>query len=155
MEVYITKSKSSEIIHLANPVYLSVTPLTVGDALSRGVISEYDPENPFSPNRASKNILKQLLLSINFLSLFTDYLDFNYSKQQAMFSEGQRSVILDIPIVDDDIDEADEQVFIVFLEVVNATNYNKVNINRQFSIGRISDNESKWFSIISDEWCVL
>ena len=48
-----TISKSSGI-ELANPVYLSLTPLTVNDALSRNVISEYKSENPFSPDRASK-----------------------------------------------------------------------------------------------------
>ena len=53
MEVLIIKSSA---IQLANPVYLRVTPLTVGDALSRGVISEFDPENSFSPNRASKRV---------------------------------------------------------------------------------------------------
>ena len=58
MEVLITKSSG---IQLANPVYLRVTPLTVDDALSRGVISEYEDENPFSPNRASKRV--QMLCS--------------------------------------------------------------------------------------------
>ena len=53
MEVLIIKSSYSQ---LANPVYLRVTPLTVGDALSRGVISEYNDENIFSPNRASKRV---------------------------------------------------------------------------------------------------
>ena len=53
MEVLITKSSD---IQLANPVYLRVTPLTVGDALSRSVIGKYDDENPFSPNRASKRV---------------------------------------------------------------------------------------------------
>ena len=43
-------------IQLANPVYFRVTPLTVDDALNRSVISEYEAKNPFSPNRASKNI---------------------------------------------------------------------------------------------------
>ena len=57
MEVLITKESG---IQLANPVYFRITPLTVGDALARGVIgSEFEQENPnnsFSPNRASKNI---------------------------------------------------------------------------------------------------
>ena len=57
MEVLITKESG---IQLANPVYFRVTPLTVEDALNRSVISsEFDrenPDNPFSPNRASKNI---------------------------------------------------------------------------------------------------
>ena len=52
MEVLITKGSG---IQLANPVYFRVTPLTVGDALARGVISQFDDENPYSPNRASKN----------------------------------------------------------------------------------------------------
>ena len=51
MEVLIIKGSS---IQLANPVYFRVTPLTVGDALARGVISQFEAENPFSPNRASK-----------------------------------------------------------------------------------------------------
>ena len=41
-------------IELANPVYFRVTPLTVEDALARGAINEFEAENPFSPNRASK-----------------------------------------------------------------------------------------------------
>ena len=58
-------------------------------------------------------------------------------------------VELTIPIVDDDIDEADEQVFIIFLEVVNATNLDNLNIleNREISIGRIKDDESKYYVI--------
>ena len=51
MEVLITKSNG---IELANPVYFRVTPLTVEDALARGAINEFEAENPFSPNRASK-----------------------------------------------------------------------------------------------------
>ena len=50
---------------------------------------------------------------------------------------------LKIPIVDDKIDEADEQVFIIFLEVANAINLNKVTVLRDNSIGRIKDDESK------------
>ena len=52
MEVLITKGSG---IQLANPVYFRITPLTVEDALARGVISEFEPENGYSPNRASKN----------------------------------------------------------------------------------------------------
>ena len=54
MEMLITKGSGTQ---LANPVYFRLTPLTVGDALARGVISEFDDENPYSPNRASKNVL--------------------------------------------------------------------------------------------------
>ena len=52
LEILITKGSG---IQLANPVYFRVTLLTVEDALTRGVISEFDAENPFSPNRAGKH----------------------------------------------------------------------------------------------------
>ena len=51
MEIFIAKESG---IWLANPVYFRVTPMTVDDALARGVISQFDDENPFSPNRAGK-----------------------------------------------------------------------------------------------------
>ncbi len=51
MEILITKGSG---VQLANPVCFRVTLLTVEDALARGVISEFDPENQFSPNRAGK-----------------------------------------------------------------------------------------------------
>ena len=54
MEVLIYKGGG---IQLANPVYFRVTPLTVEDAIARGAISEFEPENRYSPNRASKNTL--------------------------------------------------------------------------------------------------
>ena len=100
-----------------------------------------------------------IIINFNFLKFyFIDYLDFDNTRQQVRFTDvRQHTVEVTIPIVDDDIDEADEQVFIVFLEVVTATNLNKVNINRQTSIGRIKDDESKWFAFIinSHEGCML
>ena len=57
------------------------------------------------------------------------------------FPTDRDSVEVAIPIVDDDIDEADEQVFIIFLEVVNATNVNIME-SKETSIGRIRDDES-------------
>ena len=72
-----------------------------------------------------------------------DYEDFNSTTLSATFTDTVSSRELKVPIVDDDVDEADEQVFIIFLEVINATNINKVNINRNTSIGRIKDDESK------------
>ena len=65
MEVLITKSD----IQFANPVYLSIIPLIVGDALSRGVISRFDAENPFSPNRASEYIILGVPITIVHLFL--------------------------------------------------------------------------------------
>ena len=51
MEVLITKGSG---VTLANPVDFRVTLLTVDDAIRRNVYSEFEDENPFSPNRASK-----------------------------------------------------------------------------------------------------
>ena len=51
LEVLITKGSG---VALANPVYFRVTPMTVDDAMARGVIGEFENENPLSPNRASK-----------------------------------------------------------------------------------------------------
>ena len=60
------------------------------------------------------------------------------------FPTDRDAVEVAIPIVDDDIDEADEQVFIIFLEAVNSTSLHKVNIAPpgSSSIGRIRDDES-------------
>ena len=69
--------------------------------------------------------------------------DFDSTTLSATFNDTVSSREIKIPIVDDEIDEADEEVFIIFLEVINATNFNKVNINRNTSIGRIKDDESK------------
>ena len=41
-------------VALANPVYFRATFMTVDDAITMGVISEFEDENPLSPNRASK-----------------------------------------------------------------------------------------------------
>ena len=49
-----------------------------------------------------------------------------------------------IPIVDDVIDEADNQFFIVFLEVVDAVNMDLVDIGRTLSRGTIVDNDGKY-----------
>ena len=39
---------------LATPVWLRITPLTVQEALDRNITSDYEPDNPVSPRRASK-----------------------------------------------------------------------------------------------------
>ena len=62
------------------------------------------------------------------------------------FPTDRDAVEVAIPIVDDDIDEADEQVFIIFLEIMNATNLNILE-NRNISVSRIRDNESKYVDL--------
>ena len=79
------------------------------------------------------------------MSTHPDYEDFDNTTLLVTFpiDDTVLSRELKVPIIDDEIDEADEQVFIIYLEVVNATNFNKVNIGRKTSIGRIKDDESK------------
>ena len=48
-----------------------------------------------------------------------------------------------IPIVDDEIDEANEQVFIILLEVLETVNSNLITITRNTSFGRIIDNDGE------------
>ena len=48
-----------------------------------------------------------------------------------------------IPIEDDEIDEAQEQVFIILLEVLEAVNFDLITITRNTSFGRIIDNDGE------------
>lgn len=48
-----------------------------------------------------------------------------------------------IALTNDDINEADEQVFIIYLEIINSTNPSLVRTGRNVSRGRIVDDDSK------------
>ena len=48
-----------------------------------------------------------------------------------------------IALNDDDINEADEQIFIIFLEIINSTNPSLVKAGRNVSQGRIVDDDCK------------
>ena len=52
-----------------------------------------------------------------------------------------------LPIVDDEIDEAQEQVFIILLEVLDAVNFDLLRITRSTSFGRIIDNDGEPLSL--------
>ena len=54
----------------------------------------------------------------------------------------------EIPIVDDDKDEAQEQVFIILLEVLEAVNFDLITITRNTSFGRIIDNDGEQLSTL-------
>ena len=54
-----------------------------------------------------------------------------------------QKLMLFISVVDDTIDEIEEQVFVVLLEVVNATNPRLLDIDRNLSVCRIIDNDRK------------
>ena len=48
-----------------------------------------------------------------------------------------------VPIVDDDINEADEQNFVVTVEVVNATDMFRITLEREDSLCRIRDDDGE------------
>ena len=52
-------------------------------------------------------------------------------------------VLATIPIVDDEINEAREQVFIILLEVLEAVTLDLITITRSTSFGRIIDNDGE------------
>ena len=62
-----------------------------------------------------------------------------------------------IPIVDDEIDEAQEQVFIIVLEVLEAVNFDLITITRNTSVGRIIDNDGEptisFYLFYPIKWC--
>lgn len=77
---------------------------------------------------------------------FTDGNDFDDSVVIVTFpaDEGQATRIPErtalIPITDDDIDEAD-QLFVVYLEIMNAEYVSRIDIGRSNSTCRIIDND--------------
>ena len=81
---------------------------------------------------------------------YTEAEDFNNSVHEMVFPADERDPLptlimrADIPIVNDDIDEADEQQFIVFLEIINATDLSRVdNSLRNITICKIIDDDCK------------
>ena len=55
-------------------------------------------------------------------------------------------LLITIPIVDDEINEALEQVFIIVLEVLGAVNIDFITITRSISFGHIIDNDGEILS---------
>ena len=52
MEITVARNQD---VTLANPVIVRITPLTVEEALDRGIITTFDEDEKFSPNRAGNN----------------------------------------------------------------------------------------------------
>ena len=48
-----------------------------------------------------------------------------------------------VSVVDDDINEADEQIFVVTVEVVNATDMFRITLVREDSLCRILDDDGE------------
>ena len=80
----------------------------------------------------------------------TDTNDFDATTLDATFPADEvmniADLLLTIPIVDDEIDEALEQVFIIVLEVLRAVNADLITITRNTSFGRIIDNDGEILS---------
>ena len=83
----------------------------------------------------------------------TDTNDFDATAFNVIFPADEIVNIADveefIPIVDDEIDEAQEQVFIILLEVLEAVNFDLIRITRNTSFGRIIDNDGEPLSTLS------
>ncbi len=76
--------------------------------------------------------------------LHSDVSDFNTTVQTWVFPSGQSNPDVDTPIqiTDDEKDEA-IQVFIAFLEVIDAVNFDLLTVTRPVSICRIVDDDRK------------
>ena len=81
----------------------------------------------------------------------TDTNDFDATAFDVTFPDDEVVNIADvlgtIPIVDDEIDEAHEQVFVILLEVLEAVNSTLITITRSNSIGRIIDNDGEFLIV--------
>ena len=79
--------------------------------------------------------------------LFSDLNDFSNAAINITFYPDVDSRLneleVPIPIFDDDVDEADEQIFVVELRLVSAVNADAISISRETSLCRIVDNDSK------------
>ena len=76
-------------------------------------------------------------------------MDFNTTSFNVDFPADERSFVIDVPIsvMDDNINENEEQLFVVLMEVAYATNFLLLdNTNRNLSLCRIVDNDGKCVS---------
>ena len=84
--------------------------------------------------------ISQNVIVKSYLSLHAG-MDFNGTQFEVTIEAGNTSVTADIPIVDDDINEAEEE-FVVVLEVVSNTT-NPVEFTTQTTVCRIPENDRK------------
>ena len=142
--------KKSQSTFLASPVALKLTPLTVTAAQSRNIIGDF-PDDEISPNRARKiHIFFPITIDIpNTLISCTEEADFNGTVIDIIFPPDESlprpifELPADIPIVDDEINEANMQQFIVSLRLISALNTSRVKIEQNTSICNIIDNDCK------------
>ena len=151
-------AKVSKNIRIASPVVLLLTPHTIDEALAVGIPSlpNVPPDNNTrSPNRA--RISEQQIhdnpynYAMNFLTA-EDRRDFSTDLITVRFEADQtgpqvNEVTASVPIVDDDIDEAPEEVFMIDLTLLSSINA-LIRINRRSSLCIINDNDGRYMYII-------
>ena len=150
--VVVTKNQ-----RIATPLTISINPLTVAQANSEGVPLEgIPPDNPFVPPYAGKfKVTKPISYLLSCSPSFSKPLhlagvaDFDSAPVIITFlPDEDSSGVVDIPspvvIVDDVINEATEQVFVVQLELISSVNPHSVDLTlRSASLCRIIDNDGK------------
>ena len=125
--------------------------MTVLEAERLNILNFIRPaDDNVSPSIAGKiNYVAQTSFDCLFC---TDTNDFDSTAFDVTFPADEVMNIADllttIPIVDDEIDEALEQVFIIVLEVLRAVNANLITITRSTSFGRIIDNDGETLSAL-------
>ena len=148
MPVIISKST-----RIASPVILEVVPLTVDE--TRSTALPLPPNVPsddlYSPPYAGKMQTCKPLLWCNYYHLnFSDLNDFDNTSIIIIFEPDEDGTPMNersapIPIVDDAINEATEQVFIVELRLINSLDPATVDLStRPSSLCRIIDNDRKY-----------
>ena len=77
------------------------------------------------------------------LYLSTTGVDFIASNLTEVFVGDNRSLVLSVPVVDDDIDE-DDEFFAILLELVSAVNPDRVDLSeRNISLLQITDDDGE------------
>ncbi len=148
--------KVSKNIRIASPVVLLLTPHTIDEALAAGIPSlpNVPPDNNTrSPNRAQiseQKIHDDCIHTLNFLTA-EDRRDFSTDVITVRFEADQtgpqvNEVTASVPIIDDDIDEAPEEVFMIDLTLLSSIN-TLTRINRRSSLCIINDNDGRYMHV--------
>ena len=156
MSVTVTKD-----LRIATPVVLDVIPLTVSEAENHmpPPLPENVPQNnsfspPFAGNSISftTQLVTACVLNRIAYCIHSDLVDFNNTVIRITFFPDENvfnDVNVPIAIVDDPVNEATEQVFIVQLQLISSVNPGLVDLTtRQASLCRIVDDDRKWNSVV-------
>lgn len=138
---------------IATTVELEVIPLTIQQSmdiipssLRDGIPEENSYSPPFAGNARRLTVDKFLNNAIK-IFLFKDVADFNNATITITFNpdedQGQNELNIPVPIFDDCVNEANEQVFVVQLKLVGGANMNSITVSRQVSLCRIIDDDGK------------